>query len=682
MLQIRVRVALRQRRLLDDQIYHLLRVTSSPSLVRCIPNGCPTYQRKQKEMGRETVQEWLDRSNRHAMVLIERQARTATGLIPFLGAGISMAFGYKNWGDLLLNATPPALKRKMAGLLERGKYEEAAESLLKRFGPDGFQDIVATAAGDHVLANSEFRSGTVSLLPLLGGGPAITTNFDRVLEKGFAVNGAPFEAVISGPRPDQIVDALHSNEHALIKLHGDWQDRVGRTFTKSDYDANYGLPDARNKRELLESVERLLFSSRSLLFIGASLAEDRTVKMLKKVHAEYAAIRHFAIVPVPDKKKELAVREAHFGECGVVPLWYQPTKTKGHGDCIEELLQQIIERSSVQTLRVASNDKSKASSSTRSAVPPFTLFATPDPAGSSSSEASKPADGDLTAHFDRIARQIEDGRITFFLGAAIHAPTRLLASDFYQTLASIFDCDALVREQFAVSQYIADLHGRDALDHEIKKLFEYTTLVRRETHEFFASWSSFNSKSGVPLPYPTIFTTNYDCVLEETLSDADLPFHLFSYQASGTHAGLFYHRSPDDGLRIIERPENIRSLAPGFVVVKLNGGIDYRKEIPETFVNTRLDYWDLASRIPRVFPQAISQVLSNTQLLFLGHGLAAQDVEATIRFAHQEHRGPRSWAVTTGDQDRRYWNQCGIEIVNQTVASYVQRLQSRLVGRK
>jgi hypothetical protein len=51
--------------------------------------------------------------------------------------------------------------------LSESKYEEAAETLLKDMGDDGFQAMVAAAAGDSTLASFDFREGAVSLLPLL-----------------------------------------------------------------------------------------------------------------------------------------------------------------------------------------------------------------------------------------------------------------------------------------------------------------------------------------------------------------------------------------------------------------------------------------------------------------------------------------------------------------------------------
>src|SRR6185369_2353655 len=164
------------------------------------------------------------------------------------------------------------------------------------------------------------------------------------------------------------------------------------------------------------------------------------------------------------------------------------------------------------------------------------------------------------AHFDRVVRLIEDGRLTFFLGSAIHRPTRLMVQEFYGELARLFECEALAEEPFAVAQYIADRHGRENLYGEIRRLFARTSLAPRVTHELFAAWPSFVSHLGAPLPHPIVFTTNYDDILERRLHDAGLPYHLLSYQADGPHRGRFYHRDVDDSLRIVERPRNIRRL--------------------------------------------------------------------------------------------------------------------------
>jgi hypothetical protein len=607
------------------------------------------------------LQSWLDRSNQETLYHLERQGRTGPGLIPFLGAGISLAYGLKDWKGLLLSAAPPQLYPVLQEQLDKGNYEKAAEILLKEFGPDGFQNMVAASAGDSRIEGFDFRTGMVALLPLLASGPVVTTNFDRVLERAFAAHGTPFESVISGPRPDLIADALHGHRRVLIKLHGDWQDRVGRTFAKSDYDTNYGKAQPEKKRELLFGAERLLFSSRSLLFIGASLGSDRTIELLQKVHSQHAGIRHFAIMPLPKDEADFEKKEKHLRTCGVLPLWYHARKAEEHAPLVEGLVARIVENISVRIVNKAAGK-------------PLPILV----AGAATSTPQSTAVPAL-AHLDRVARLLEDGRLTFFLGSAVHAPTTLMAQSFYEELARVFECQALQEERFAVAQYIADRHGREELYRQIRRLFASTPLPPRDTHELFAVWTRPRIGGGKSLPFPLIVTTNYDDVLEDRLAQAGLPFHLFSYQADGPFRGLFYHRDVSDHWRIIERPCNIWQLSDGFIVVKLNGGFDRRGWIPESYVTTRLDYWDLAARIPSVLPAVVRDKLASQPLLFLGHGLAAADVESLVRFAHKDHPGPRSWAVALNKTNGiDYWRQCGVEILDLDVNVYVAELRRRL----
>jgi hypothetical protein len=606
-------------------------------------------------------EDWLERSNAETLYHLERQGRTGLGLVPFLGAGISTPFNFKDWPTLLRDAAPPRLAPRIKRQLDEKNYEGAAETLLKELEEDGFQNMVAAAAGDSNLESFNFRSGTLSLLPLLTSGPVITTNFDRLLERAFEANGAPFETVISGPRPDLIVDALHGNRRVLIKLHGDWQDRVGRTFAKSDYDANYGKAQPERKRELLAGAEGLLFSSRSLLFIGASLGPDRTVEVLQEIHERHAGIRHFAIMSVPDNERVFEKKERHLRSCGVLPLWYRAKTGQEHTCRVEELVNRVIERLSVRTVKSAFVETSHA---------PLT----PAPMGSSKRRLRH-----LEPHLKQVTRLIHEGRLTFFLGSAIHHPTRFRAKEFYEKLASVFECEALKDDLYAVAQYIADRYGRENLYAEIRRLFAQTPFEPRATHELFAAWGKYRTDFGKEVPFPTVITTNYDDLLERRLAQARVPYHLLSYQGDPPHSGLFYHRSPDNALRIIERPDNIREFAGGIVLVKLNGGLDRQRRIPESYVTTRVDFWDLAARIPSVFPAGLRKTISENPLLFLGHGLAVPDVESLVRFAHKGRPQARSWAVALRmRQALEYWRQCGVEIISEDINLYVNELRKRL----
>jgi hypothetical protein len=619
----------------------------------------------------QQLTQWIERSNEMNFRLLESQARSPLGLVPFIGAGLSLNYGFKNWKEILREAAPPYAIAGVDAALANNDYEGAAEHLLEKLGPDGFQNVVAALSGDPLLSSFGTLSGPAKLLPLIATGPIVTTNFDGVLERVFEEAGTPFESVISGPRPDLTVLALHQNQHVLVKLHGDWRDRVGRTFAKSDYDAHYGTAHPEKKRELLDGVERLLFSSRSMLFVGASLEQDRTVKILEEVHQTYAGIRHFVIMSAP-KYDRLEARDRQLRECGVAPLWYQVGRGADHGVQLEELLQQIIERVSVKTIRPKPIDTSGAAEPEHAT--PLTLA------------PSSPLERDSTSppvesndHFDRVIGEIESGALIFFLGSAIHTPTRLMAGEFYKRLSTLFNCEALDIDNFAVAQFIADRHGREVLDRQIHRVLEQADLIPRLTHQLFANWNRYNAaRPSRPLPYPTIITTNYDDILERSLDMSNVPYHLLTYQAYGPHQGLFYHRAPGGELRVIERPQNITTLEPGFVIVKLNGGLDHREEIPATFVSTRLDFWGLAARIPNVLPAVIQKQLQSRRLLFLGHGLAAQDVEALVRYTHLGRPAAGSWAVVLKDDHYEYWRQCGVEILRHDINAYVNELGTRL----
>jgi hypothetical protein len=122
-----------------------------------------------------------------------RGQRIASGIAR--PAYLSTAFGLKDWKNLLLDAASPRLRPRVGRQLQKNDYEGAAETLLKELGPDAFQSMVAASAGDSHLRLSDFRTGTISLLPLLASGPVVTTNFDRALER----LGIPVRPVASPP---------------------------------------------------------------------------------------------------------------------------------------------------------------------------------------------------------------------------------------------------------------------------------------------------------------------------------------------------------------------------------------------------------------------------------------------------------------------------------------------------
>src|SRR5260221_9999257 len=119
------------------------------------------------------------------------QLKTALGVLPFVGAGLSIPFGFKGWQEFLLTMESPIPREKISQRIEQGEFEETAQDLLEALGDFDFQDARSIEFGEKKLA-AVSPTGAASYLPRLTDGPIITTNFDRILEKVFADSGARF----------------------------------------------------------------------------------------------------------------------------------------------------------------------------------------------------------------------------------------------------------------------------------------------------------------------------------------------------------------------------------------------------------------------------------------------------------------------------------------------------------
>src|SRR5256885_1139240 len=122
-----------------------------------------------------------------------QQVRSPRGVVPFVGAGMSVPFGFPQWKDFLLGqAHSPALRARVQQGLDAGAYEGAAEALLQALGADTFQSAVdlTFAMAPHATVAPD---APVRQLTRLCAGPIVTTNFDRVLEAVFSHAGNPFD---------------------------------------------------------------------------------------------------------------------------------------------------------------------------------------------------------------------------------------------------------------------------------------------------------------------------------------------------------------------------------------------------------------------------------------------------------------------------------------------------------
>lgn len=603
------------------------------------------------------------------------QLRSPIGVIPFIGAGLSKGLNlFPEWGEALrelAQRTGAAEAASVETLLKQEQYERAAAVIADALGDEEFQRSIAAKFGDHLLKNADLSAGPVAILPFLAGGPVITTNFDRVVERAFARAGRPFdEGIIKGPNPDEVVPALQQNRFVLWKIHGDWQDRRMRVFTEKEYKRIY--------RDL-EHLLWLALTNRPALFIGCSLVQDRVVAVLEKIQRAHKGIAHFAILQAPAREEEFRAREKTLRRAGIVPLWYP----EGRHERIQSLLGQVLDGMSSYRLGARrARDESEA----RSPAEPYRVarrvlelelrdLAEGVDAGWAE-EAGQETPG-YTSLIDRIAK----GRMAFFLGAGACMGRLPLGRAFYEDLARRLGSDAAGLHPVDIAQHFTDLNDRDALYTQVGDIINRVPPQPTAIHWFLATLRQRLLEKGYgPAPL-MILTTNNDNWMEWALDQAGEKYHLFTFRREEPCRGCFVYCTPQGEVRAVDRPAAFRRLEDeSTVVVKYHGGFHPELSLPPSYVFTSRDFVELAGRVPEAIPQVLLDRLGDMGMLFIGHGLGDVSIEGLVRVLKGRRPDWMSWAVQWPPNPARqtYWKAIGVRIVHLLQERFIVELDQRL----
>lgn len=256
------------------------------------------------------------------------------GLTPFVGAGLSISSGYPGWTAFLYSICSESHveEHDLTELLLSGRYEDAAQLLRDDLGEALFCEYIELA-----FASVREIEGPILFLPeLFPDSAVITTNFDNVIERIFAQRSQGFDAVKSGRSLTEVLRIAASGSRILLKIHGECNQVAERVLTKTEYDVAYSDGEA-----VRDFFNRFLFRG-SLLFVGCSLVEDRTIKAMTDVVDSYGSEtlpRHYAVLELKDgvdrieRKKELA-------RANIFPIWYAQSE---HEEAIEALFWALLE---------------------------------------------------------------------------------------------------------------------------------------------------------------------------------------------------------------------------------------------------------------------------------------------------------------------------------------------------
>ncbi|KLD71758.1 SIR2 family NAD-dependent protein deacylase [Xanthomonas pisi] len=291
----------------------------------------------------EAATAFIKESDQQAVFLDLVDAVRFGRIAPFVGAGLSKPCGYPMWGEAL---------RKIAKRLD-GLELQNIESLLAEYQYLQAAQVIHDAAAPQLahFIQTEFRQrgaigGPARLLPELANGCIVTTNFDTVIEDLFREGGHPLDGYMHGTQAgNNFVQRLLRGERCILKLHGDAGQANTHVFTQVQYQAAYGLAGEESFafQNQLPRALRQIFISHSLLFLGCSLEQDKTLDLFKSVvdEAAFEIPDHFALLNEPATPQERARKEARLLQLKIRPLWYAtPVDADGKPD--HSLLEQIL----------------------------------------------------------------------------------------------------------------------------------------------------------------------------------------------------------------------------------------------------------------------------------------------------------------------------------------------------
>ena len=266
-------------------------------------------------------------------------------LIPFVGAGLSVPC-YPLWPKALKElAEQVAVPETKSSILEMIEGEnpqllEAAQALEDYWGQRGMADHLlelfsAAKIQEH---REKLPHQSVWLLPLLfSGKPAVTTNFDRVLETVYHMQGYQFDTKIL-PNRQELQDQLRQGDRpGLLKLHGDigseTLEYTSIIFGKRQYEAAYqlGAPIVTNLQAW--------FSGKMLLFLGCSLKADEYLNLLQDVVLLHPGVTHYAILECEDVRDAAARARQLRDQWGIQALFYP----KGRHEAVRVILEKLLE---------------------------------------------------------------------------------------------------------------------------------------------------------------------------------------------------------------------------------------------------------------------------------------------------------------------------------------------------
>jgi SIR2-like domain len=301
----------------------------------------------------EEIVSYLQTTNQATVFAAMVEAIRRKRVTPFVGAGLSKPCNFPLWGEAINKliasfenpnpGAPAALPTsnylaEAKELVKHWKYLEAMQ-LLYQYNETGVANYIR-----NTFDRPKAIIGPVLHLPEIADGCIVTTNFDPLIEEVFIQRSRPFAGYMHGIQArSKFVNKLIQGERCILKLHGTVDDPGTYIFSQEQYAAAYGETGIDFTKPLAKTL-RQIFVSSSLLFLGCSLEQDRTLALFEAVvaGAEFDVPEHFAIVSKSAAHDEHQAKETRLLKMKIRPIWYEVDADRNHTK-LDQLLKYAVD---------------------------------------------------------------------------------------------------------------------------------------------------------------------------------------------------------------------------------------------------------------------------------------------------------------------------------------------------
>jgi hypothetical protein len=304
-------------------------------------------------------------------------------------------------------------------------------------------------------------------------------------------------------------------------------------------------------------------------------------------------------------------------------------------------------------------------------------------------------------HYRLVARQINQGALTPFLGAGASLLDRPAngfqlgqslptGAELARLLATEIDYpdEAGLEDLLKVSEYFEAVLDEASLYQLLHGVFAIKFRLNA-LHRFLARLPAHLRAQTPPKRPQLIITTNYDDALEQAFDAEGEEYDLVWYEAKKADEAFarFRHKPPDGDAVVITSPNTYADVDPDkrTVILKLHGAVVDRANFETcSFVVTENDYIDYLGAQFSV-PVGITQRMAQSNFLFLGYSMRDWNMRVILsRIWGRRPLGRRSWSVQLRPNDdakamieETLWQQRGeVALRYASLEDYVRRLES------